>query len=347
MELDARKMRILQAIIDDYIMTAAPVGSRIISKRADFNVSSATIRNEMSDLEELGYLEQPHTSAGRIPSNKAYRLYVNQMMQRAQLNDQERRMIRAYFTSRMEQVEGLVRQTATALSEITRYTAMVMPPQIDSVRIKHVQLVQINAERVLLVLVTDSGIIRDVMLRMPEGMNTQDLDRFSGRMNAMLRDMRLDQVAVDEILGMGEEMGAERMFFHNIMEALERHVHGNSPKVELSGATNILHYPEYSDMNKVKGFLAALEGKDTLYGMLKKASRLEFSISIGEENEPDQLKDCSVVTATYRIGNEPMGSFGIIGPTRMHYGRVLSILEYMQLSLSEALAGLLEQDRLE
>lgn len=347
MELDARKMLILQAIIDDYIMTAAPVGSRTISKRADFNVSSATIRNEMSDLEELGYLEQPHTSAGRIPSNKAYRLYVNHMMQRAQLNEQERRMIRAYFNTRMDQVEGLVRQTATALSELTRYTAVVMAPQIETVRIKHIQLVQLSTERVLMVLVTDNGMIRDIMLRMPEGMSAQDLDRFSNRLNTLLRDVRLDQVAVDEVLSMGEEMGAQRAFFLNIMEALERNVHSTPQKVELSGATNILHYPEYSDMNKVRSFLSALEGKDTLYNILKKASRLEFSISIGEENEPDQLKDCSVVTATYRVGNTPMGSFGIIGPTRMHYSRVLSILEYMQLSLSEALVGLLEQDRLE
>lgn len=345
MELDQRKMRILQAIIDDYILTAAPVGSRSISKRADFNISSATIRNEMSDLEELGYLEQPHTSAGRIPSNKAYRLYVNQIMQRAQLSEQERRAIRAYFCARMDQVEGLVRQTATALSDITRYTAMVLPPQLNTVRIKHVQLVQLSSERALLVLVTDTGFIRDVMLRVPEGMTAYDLDRFSKYLNDSLRDMRLNQMAVDEVVHMGEEMGSQRAFFQSVMEALEHHIQSNAQKIELSGATNILNYPEYSDMNKAKGFLAAIEGKDTLYQMLKKASTLEFSITIGEENESEQLKECSVVTATYRIGNEPMGSFGIIGPTRMHYSRVLSILEYMQLSLSEALAGLLEKDR--
>jgi len=343
-ELDARKMRILQAIIDDYILTAAPVGSRSISKRADFNVSSATIRNEMSDLEELGYLEQPHTSAGRIPSNKAYRLYVNHMMQRAQLTEQERRSIRSYFSQRIDQVEGLVRQTATALSEITRYTAMVMSPQLDSVRIKNIQIVQLSPERALLVLVTDNGFIRDVVLRMPEGMGAYELDRFSASLNAMLRDTRLDQVAVDRVTSIGEEMGEHRAFLQEVMEALERHVHAGSQKIELSGATNILHYPEYSDMNKVKGFLSALEGKDTLYQLLRKATKLEFTVSIGEENEQSELKDCSVVTATYRIGNEPMGSLGIIGPTRMHYSRVLSILEYMQMSLSEALMGLLEQD---
>lgn len=347
MELDQRKMRILQAIIDDYILTAVPVGSRTISKRADFNLSSATIRNEMSDLEEMGLLEQPHTSAGRIPSNKAYRLYVNQIMRRAQLTDQERKAIRSYFFARAEQVEGLVRLTANALSDITRYTAMVLPPQLHTVRIKHIQVVQLSNERALLVLVTDTGFIRDVMLRIPDGMTACDLERFSARLNEALHDMRLDQIAVEAVLHIGEETGSQRAFFQSIMEAIERQADANPHKIELSGTTNILNFPEYSDMNKAKEFLTAIEGKDTLYQMLKKAATLEFSITIGEENEQEQLRDCSVVTATYRIGNEPMGSFGIIGPTRMHYSRVLSILEYMQLSLSEALAGLLEQDRRE
>ncbi|MDL2217050.1 heat-inducible transcriptional repressor HrcA [Christensenellaceae bacterium OttesenSCG-928-M15] len=347
MELDKRKLRILQAIIDDYILTAAPVGSRTLSKRSDFNISSATIRNEMSDLEEMGYLEQPHTSAGRVPSNKAYRLYVNHIMQRAQLTDQERKAIRSYFDDRIGQVEGLVRQTAMALSDITRYTAMVLPPQLNTVRIKHIQIVQLSSERALLVLVTDSGLIRDMMIRLPEGMDLYALERFSNRLNATLRDMRLDQMAVDEVLLMGEEMHSQKAFLQNIVEALEQQVHMNSQKVELSGATNILYHPEYSDMNKAKEFLAAIESKDTLYQMLKKASTLEFSITIGDENDKEELKDLSVVTATYRIGNEPMGSFGILGPTRMHYSRVLSILEYMQLSLSEALAGLIEEDRRE
>ncbi|MDL2258381.1 heat-inducible transcriptional repressor HrcA [Eubacteriales bacterium OttesenSCG-928-K08] len=345
MEMDKRKMRILQAIIDDYILTAAPVGSRSLSKRADFNISSATIRNEMSDLEEMGYLEQPHTSAGRVPSNKAYRLYVNSIMQRAQLNETERKAIRAYFNQRANQVEGLVRQTATALSDITRYTAMVLPPQLSTVRIKHISLVQLSPERALLVLVTDTGFIRDVLIRLPEGIDNYDLERFTKRLNETLHDMRLDRMVVDEVTSMSEELGADRAFFQSVLEALEDQVQQNAQKVELAGTTNLLFHPEYSDMAKAKEFLVALEGKDTLYQMLKKASSMEFSITIGEENEAEELKDVSIVTATYRIGSQPMGTFGILGPTRMHYGRVISILEYMQLSLSEALLGLIEQDR--
>lgn len=345
LEMDKRKMRILQAIIDDYIMTAVPVGSRTLSKRDDFNISSATIRNEMSDLEEMGYLEQPHTSAGRIPSSKAYRLYVNHIMQRAQLNEQERKAIRSYFTERIGQVEGLVRQTTTALSDITRYMAMVLPPQLTTVRVKNIQIVPLSSERALLVLVTDTGLIRDTMIRMPGGMNEYDLENFSRLLNRALHDKRLDGMLTDEVALIGKEMGQQKNFLLSVIEALDHQVKANTQRVELSGATNILYHPEYSDMNKAKEFLSAIESRDVLYQMLKKASTLEFSITIGDENENEELKDCSIVTATYRIGNEPMGSFGILGPMRMHYNHVLAILEYMQLSLSEALAGLMEQGK--
>ena len=344
MELDKRKLKILQALIDDYILTAAPVGSRTLSKRAEFNVSPATIRNEMSDLEELGYLDQPHTSAGRIPSNKAYRLYVNHMMQRAQLNENERKAIRAYVHTRINQAEGLVRQTAMALSEITRYAAFALPPQYNTAKIKHMQAVQLSNERALLVLVTDTGLIRDVMLRLPEGITAQDLERFSVLLNKRLLNKRLDQLAVDQIIDIGEDLGEQRMFLQETLEIIERQLAAEQQKVQLSGTTNLLFQPEYSDADKAKAFLAALEGKDTLYHTLKKVSTLELSITIGEENDAQELKDCSIVTATYKIGRDPVGTFGILGPTRMNYSRVLAILEYMQLSLSETLIGMIEQD---
>ena len=345
MELDARKMRILQAVIDDYILRAAPVGSRSISKRADFNLSSATIRNEMSDLEEMGLLEQPHTSAGRIPSDKAYRLYVNSIMQRAQLSDEERKAIRSYFSRRMEEVEAVVKQTATALSDITRYTAIVLPPQLHAIRLKHLQIVPVTSDRALLVLVTDAGFIRDAMIRLPEGLTTQDMERLSRMLTQRLSDQRLDQIAAVEMGELREKLGQDRVFFNQVMDAIGRNMQPGAQTVELSGATNILYYPEYNDVDKAKSFLSAIEGKDTLYRMLKRASSLEFSVTIGSENDQEELKDCSVVTATYKIGSDPLGSFGIIGPTRMPYARILSILEYMSMSLSEALLGVLDDEQ--
>ncbi len=345
MELDARKIRILKAIIDEYIMSASPVGSRFISKREDFNLSSATIRNEMADLEELGYLEQPHTSAGRIPSDKAYRLYVDQMLNRAQLSGDEIQVIRRHMANRIDEVESIMKQTAQALSAVTNYTAMVLPPMLSATKLRHLQLLPLREGRALIVVITDNGFARDAVIRIPEDMRYEELERLSNMLTKRYVNCRIDEVGERISREIGAELFERREFLNSMVEVIERKLSPDAVSVELSGATNMLHYPEYSDMNKAKSFLAAVEGRDTLYQMLKRASRLEFSITIGDENENESLKDCSVVTATYRVGGEPMGSFGIIGPTRMHYGKVISVLEFMRMSLSEILGNFIEEEK--
>ena len=342
MELDARKLGILKAIIDEYILSASPVGSRAISKLEEFSLSSATIRNEMADLEELGYLEQPHTSAGRIPSDKAYRLYVDQMMQKAALSDDEVKLIRAHLTGKLDEVETVMKQTAQALSAVTHYTAMIMPPMLAANRLRHIQIVPLREGRALVVVVTTAGFARDAVIRVPESVKADELERISRTLTERFRDCRMDQVGERILQEMGAELGERRTFLSSLVEAIEKKIEPDTPNVQLSGATNMLHFPEYSDMNKAKMFLAAVEGRNTLYELLKRASRLEFTVTIGGENESEMLKDCSVVTATYRIGEEPMGSFGIIGPTRMHYGKVMSVLEYMRRCLNEMLSDEIE-----
>ena len=339
MELDARKLGILKAIIDEYIMSASPVGSRAISKHEEFNLSSATIRNEMADLEELGYLEQPHTSAGRIPSDKAYRLYVDQMMQRAALSDDEIKLIRDHLGAKLDEVESVMKQTAQALSAVTNYTAMVMPPILATNRLRHIQLVPLREGRALVVIVTTAGFARDAIIRVPEEIRSDELERISRLLTERFYDCRMDHIGEQIAAEMSGELYERRAFLCSVVEAIERKMAPESPNVQLSGATNMLHYPEYSDMNKAKNFLAAVEGRNLLYEMLKRTSKLEFSITIGNENQDEMFKDCSIVTATYQIGDEPLGSFGIIGPTRMNYGKVISVLEYMRRSLSEMLSS--------
>ena len=339
MELDARKLGILKAIIDEYIMSASPVGSRAISKHEEFNLSSATIRNEMADLEELGYLEQPHTSAGRVPSDKAYRLYVDQMMQKAALSDDEIKIIRAHMSSKLDEVESVMKQTAQALSAVTNYTAMVMPPMLAANRLRHIQLVPLREGRALVVIVTTTGFARDAIIRVPEDIRADELERISRLLTERFYDCRMDQIGDLIAQEMSGELYERRAFLCSVVEAIERKMAPDSPNVQLSGATNMLHYPEYSDVNKAKTFLAAVEGRNLLYDMLKRASKLEFSITIGNENQDETFKDCSIVTATYQIGDEPLGSFGIIGPTRMNYSKVISVLEYMRRSLSEMLSA--------
>lgn len=346
MELDERKLRILKAIIDDYIMTAAPIGSRTISKRADIGFSSATIRNEMSDLEELGLLEQPHTSAGRIPSDKAYRLYVNSIMQETTLSGAEIEQIKGYFSRRMDEVEDVVRQTAHVLSQTTRYTSMVLAPQLHSVRLKHIQLVPVCEGRALAVIVTDAGIIRDSIIRVPFDMKPSQLEHLSHMLTERFYNCRISDIGASLDGGLYSEMGEQREFFDSVLTAVNQRIVGaGSRKVELSGTTNMLNYPEYSDMDKAKSFLSAIETKDFLFKMLSEASKLEFTITIGNENESENMKDCSVVTATYKIGDESIGSMGVIGPTRMDYSKVLAVLGYMGKSLSEMLTNLIEEDR--
>ena len=345
MELDARKLQILKAIIDEYVTSASPVGSRAISKREGFHLSSATIRNEMADLEELGYLEQPHTSAGRIPSDKAYRLYVDRIMHRADLTNDEIKVIRTHFSTRCDAVESVMKQAAQALSDVTQYTAVVLPPMLVANRLKHIQLVPLREGRALLVVVTDAGYARDAIVPIPDGMDADELERISRMLTERYRDCRMDVLAERIPAEMGQVLYERRVFLNTMVEALEHRIDAGAHGVEFAGATNILHYPEYSDVNKAKTFLAAVEARDTMYDMLRKASKVEFTITIGNENESEALRDCSVITAAYRLGDESMGTFGVIGPTRMQYGKVISVLEYMRMGLRELLRNSIEEDK--
>lgn len=340
-----RKMRILAAIIDDYILTAMPVGSRTISKHADINLSSATIRNEMSDLEEMGYLEQPHTSAGRIPSDKAYRLYVDTLMRRARLSEEEIRYIDGHFSEKLDGVEEIIRQTAWVLSNMTKYTSAVLPPRLHAIKIRHVQLVPVSEEKALCVVVTDAGIVRDSIVRIPRGTGAEELEYFSRLLTQRLRNRRMDSALRSVLPGLSSEFGEHRAFFQATLESMREGMRAEGGRgVALSGTTNMLSYPEYSDMDKARGFLSAIEAKDRIYELLTRETDLEFSVTIGMENADAQMQDCSIVTATYRLGDEPIGSLGIIGPTRMNYARVMAILGHIRKSLGEMFTNMFEED---
>lgn len=344
MELDLRKMMILQAIIDDYIMTAAPIGSRTISKRADINLSSATIRNEMSDLEDLGFLEQPHTSAGRVPSDKAYRLYVNSIMQHSKLTKDEMDYIKRHFSQKLDDMEDVIKQTAWALADVTKYTSMVLVPSFKSIKLQRIQLIKLSAGRALAIIITTAGIMRDAVIRIPEAIGEAELEHLSRRLTAIFANKSLEEASRLMVTEAAEQYGEQRIFMDAVFDLMQKSIKSDPKAVELSGTTNILNYPEYSDMNKAKNFLSVVEGKDLLYEMLTKATKVEFSITIGTENENEQIQDCSVVTATYKIGNEPAGSLGIIGPTRMNYSKMLAMLRYIGKSLSEMLTNFIEED---
>lgn len=344
MELDQRKFQILRAIIDEYILSAAPVGSKAIRQSAELNWSPATIRNEMADLEALGYLAQPHTSAGRIPSDKAYRLYVDQMLKRAELDNNEKKLLNSYYRNRIDGIESVLRSTAQALSEITHYTAVVMMPDMAVNRLRHLQLVPLSEGKALAVVVTDAGVARDAVIDIPTDMTPDELENLSRTITQRCYNCRMTTVAerlTDEI---ARELHLRGDFLKTLLARVDESSQSGTSMVELSGARNMLRYPEYNDVNKAKTFLATVEQRDAIYQMLKKASTMEFTITIGSENEQEGLQDCSVVTATYRVNDAPFGTFGIIGPTRMDYNRVINVLQGVQQNLASILQTFLKED---
>ena len=339
MQLDERKYMILQAIIDDYILTAMPVGSRTISRKSGVGFSPATIRNEMSDLEELGYLAQPHTSAGRVPSNKAYRLYVDHLMKTVKLTNDERERMHDHLVAKSKQVEGVIRSAANVLSDATKYTSVIVAPKLGSLRIRHVQLVPVAERTALIIIVTSAGIVKDAVIRVPEGLDADDLYSISRMLTERLADKPLEGVrqAFSEMLRNAEQ---NRKLLGETLQVIEKRLEtgGDASDVIVGGSANLLEYPEYSDVNKARSFLAVLESKDTLRKLLGRDGGMEISIRIGPENQLPELCDCSIVTASYRVGDHSTGTLGIIGPTRMNYNRVISVLDFMGRALSDVLS---------
>ncbi len=339
MQLDERKYLILQAIIDDYIMTAVPVGSRTISRKSGVGYSPATIRNEMSDLEELGYLAQPHTSAGRVPSYKAYRLYVDHLMKTVRLTSDEREQMQEHLISKSKQVESVIRSAANVLSDATKYTSVIVAPKLATLCIRHVQLVPVAERTALMVIVTNAGIVKDAIIRVPEGMDSDDLYAISRMLTQKLADKPLEAVrqAFSELLRNAEQ---NRKLLGETLSVIEQRLESgpDAADVIVGGSGNMLEYPEYSDVNKARSFLAVLESKDTLRRLVGRDGGMEISIRIGPENQVPELNDCSIVTASYRVGDHSTGTLGIIGPTRMNYNRVISVLDFMGRALSDVLS---------
>ena len=337
MPMDARKFRILQAIIDDYILTAIPVGSRTISKKYEMGLSSATIRNEMSDLEELGYLDQPHVSAGRIPSAKAYRLYVDQLLQSGILRSDDAASVKNHFGSRARQMEDVISRAAQVLSGMTNYTALVMSPKGRELHIRTLQLVPVSSTSALLVIVTDGGIMRDTVIRVGSDLDSDALYAISRMLTEKLSGRTISE-ALQMLGGIREHSPRGKQVLEGVVGFLDS-VEGDATKTKLAlgGTSNILNFPEYSDVEKAKGFLSVLETKDKLIQLLENQGEMAFTVRIGPETGIPELKDCSLVTASYHLSDNTHGTIGVIGPTRMQYGRVLSILNAMGQQLSDLL----------
>ena len=339
MNMDDRKMRILQAIIDDYILTGVPVGSRTISKKYETGLSSATIRNEMSDLEELGYLDQPHVSAGRIPSAKAYRLYVDTLLRSGQIPNGSAEAVASHFTGRAHQMEEVIDRAAQVISSLTNYTAVVLSPKGKQPRLQTVQLVPVNADSALVVIVTDLGIVRDSVIHVSRDLSDDTLYSISRSLTEALRGCSLSE-ACERLPGMIERMRENEELLRQLYGFLsDRQEAPKRGHIAVGGTSNMLSYPEYNDVDKARHFLSLMETRDKLAEIIRDSGEMAFTVRIGPETGVPEMADCSIVTATYSTGTGQRGTVGVIGPTRMQYSRVISILNMMGRQLTDLFGG--------
>ena len=334
-ELDERKRKILNAIIRNYLDTGEPVGSRTISKYSDLNLSSATIRNEMSDLEELGYILQPHTSAGRIPSDKGYRFYVDNLIAD---KDREVTQMKEFMIEHTERVEQVLQQMAKVLAANTNYTAMITAPSYQRNKVKFLQLSQVDEEQLLAVIVTEGNLVKNKMISTREALDNETLLKLNILLNSSLNGLSADQINLATIAKLKEQAGIHSNIVSDVLDALAG-VFQEDEELEVytSGTTNILKYPELSDSQKASELLNAFEEKQQLVTLvnetLSSGEQTGIQVYIGDESPIQNMKDCSVVTATYQIGEGMQGTIGIIGPKRMDYENVMDNLKTLKIQL--------------
>jgi heat-inducible transcriptional repressor len=335
-ELDDRKLKILQAIIQNYLETGEPVGSRTISKLTDLNLSSATIRNEMSDLEDMGYIIQPHTSAGRIPSDKGYRLYVDIL-----LLDKNKELdnIRDILIEKADRLESLLQQVAKLLAVNTNYTTMVTTPQYKKT-VKFIQLTEIEDGQLLAVIVFEKNIVKNKIIKLSSSLNKETILKLNIVLNTFLQGLELYSINLPIISQMKEQAGEYRDVVNVILDAIVQAVNEEDDfKIYTSGATNILRYPELSDLEKASELLYTLEEKKLLSDLIQDRMDDEenrgIQVYIGDETPVEAMKDCSVVTATYEIEEGIYGKVGIIGPKRMDYEKVVATLQNLMIQLDD------------
>ena len=336
----------MNAIIKHYLKTGDPVGSRTISKDSDLKLSSATIRNEMSDLEELGFILQPHTSAGRIPSDKGYRLYVDNMMKQkmSYLNETEKKLMdmNDFLLEKVEKVEELLQNTAKLLANNTNYATMVSAPRIsNSKKLKFIQLSMLEEDKLLCVIVLEGNIIRNKIISLNEEIDSEILLKLNILFNSSLNGLTLEEMNIGIISAMTGQAIEHMGLVRDIIDAIGLALAGDEElKIYTSGATNIFKYPELSDSGKAQEFISTFEEKKMLTNLIvdtmDHSQGNEIQVYIGDETPIQSMKDCSVVTATYEIGDGVQGTIGIIGPKRMDYEKVVETLKTVKTQLDEA-----------
>ena len=337
MELDERKKKILQAVIRNYLETGEPVGSRTISKYTDLNLSSATIRNEMADLEEMGYILQPHTSAGRIPADQGYRFYVDAMMA-----EKEREVVemKEMLVERQDKMETLLKQVAKVLAQNTQYATMISAPKTNKNKLKFIQLSKVDNHQILAVIVTEGNVIKNNILRVHEELNDETLLKLNILLNTNLNGLSIDEINLGMISVMKQQAGIHSDIVSEVIDAVAEDIRADEDlEIYTSGTNNIFRYPELADQQRASELINAFEEKQLLGELLldtaEEGERTDIQVYIGNETPVQSMRDCSVVTATYELGDGMKGTIGIVGPKRMDYDKVIGTLRTIQTQLDK------------
>ncbi len=326
MKLSDRKRKILQLVVDDYISTAQPVSSKSITEKYMTDISSATVRSELAQLEELGYLSQLHTSSGRVPSIDAYKLYVAELMDKSKLTSKEVAIIKKAFNDHADNLEEVVHNAVKVISDLTDYTSVAYTSCSDKEKVVKIDIFRFKPTQALLLIVTENTLIRDRYIEVPESMTDSQISEAAKLITKMFVGKDFCEIKNLERI-IEEEFSGYREIFDNVMNAIEEYIDKSSASVVLEGEGKILNHPEYSDSEKVKNFLSVVTSKDKLVDLLANDSEnIEINIKIGGEDK-DMPSDCSLVTATYSASGVKIGTYGVIGPLRMDYQKVVSVLK--------------------
>lgn len=370
MALEDRQKLILKAIIDDYIATAEPVGSKTLMLRNSFNISSATIRNEMSELEDNGYLIHPHTSAGRIPTDKGYREYVDNLITIPVMTDEETKRFHDYFKDGFDEITNLLHQASHALSQNTGYTSMTLTPRLNQSLLKQVKMLMIEPGRVLMVVVLGEGVIKDRIIRVPDMLDEAQLMQISGAIETGLVGMPLEEISFITVATAGKKAKIPESLLNQILyETYISIKQADNIGVFLEGSNKILEYPEFNDIKKARTYMNTLSEHGVIAGYLDEAkqelenpqstdkiegqagisliNKRPYMIRIGQEIALSGMNDCSFVTTSYQIGEKVVGSIGVIGPKRMEYGKVISQINFVRMMINDEIRKISKTNMME
>jgi heat-inducible transcriptional repressor len=371
--LDERKKRILKAVVDDYIATAEPVGSKALVSKYHFNVSPATVRNEMAELEALGYLEQPHTSAGRVPSDKGYRAYVDNLMQVENLPSGEAEQIRVYLSESLDELTGMIRKASSILSQHTGYTSLALSPHMQRSHLQQIKMLMIEPGRALVVVVLSAGMVKDRMVRIPDILDAEQLMQIAAAIEEGLAGMKLDDITLVTVASAARNAPLPDSLLNQVLyEAYVSIKQADNLELYIDGQHHLLSYPEFQDIDKARCFFNTLARDGIIAGYMSELkedqpenkadyelsgmvmteaeginqNKPAYMIRIGQEIALDGLQDCSFVTTTYKVGDVIAGRIGVIGPRRMTYNKVISHISFVKQTINGQLRQLARGDEI-